>query len=93
MLVGKRCKAGRPPACNTLSQQIDAKNERDPELGEGRVRQIEIINFEKFGCNRLTNVFQHPRPNLLDKTADSCDILTLRTDRQAGVCAMEISIK
>jgi hypothetical protein len=32
-------------------------------------------------------------PKLLDKSADSYDILTLRTVRQAGVCAMEISIK
>ena len=24
-----------------------------------------MLNFEKFGCNRLTNVFQHPLYNLL----------------------------
>jgi hypothetical protein len=33
------------------------------------------------------------KPNLLDKSPDSYDILTLRTDRQAGVCAVEICIK
>ena len=50
------------PACKEppSPSRLTLKNELDLELGEGRVRAGEMLNFEKFGCNRLTNVFQHP---------------------------------
>jgi hypothetical protein len=51
-----------------LSQQIDA--EKRTGFGAGR-GQGEILNFEKFGCNQLTNVFQHPLANALPIYYDS----------------------